>query len=434
MLDETLRHRVAQIAASDSGVLDDAASERILRHVVNQGPALVRRAQRTRMTFMAAGPALALAAGALLFVRHHPAGGAMPEDTRAVAPSQVAAVGACARRAAPPRGVGFVTESDGAYLDLGAVANATAEPNTDVHVTEAAQCRTVLTLGMGRVTVHAKDLGGGELRVRARDGEVTVHGTIFSVTQTSESLVVEVAEGRVSVKDRGGEHTVSTGERLLVSSVGIAQGVLSPERAHAVRAAVGAIPVVGLERLQPDTAAVVPQEPAQNRPRTPAEPAPSRPASVTSVKPAGTERVELASVEETEAAPKAGSMPAPAPGLPVDLLGQAEQARHAGDYAAARDLYRRAAAGQGATAEAAWVALARMELSLGHAAQAREATKQRQDHFGQGTLSPESQWIDVRTYRQTGDLARARALAEELVRRYPSSPQARAASQWLSSD
>jgi Tfp pilus assembly protein PilF len=90
--------------------------------------------------------------------------------------------------------------------------------------------------------------------------------------------------------------------------------------------------------------------------------------------------------------------------------------------------------GQGATAEAAWVALARMELTLGHAAQAREATKQRQKRFGQGTLSPESQWIDVRTYRQTGDLARARALAEELVRRYPTSPQARAASQWLSSD
>jgi Tfp pilus assembly protein PilF len=117
---------------------------------------------------------------------------------------------------------------------------------------------------------------------------------------------------------------------------------------------------------------------------------------------------------------------------PVDLLAQAEAARQAARYEAARELYTRAASGQGVTAEAAWVALARMELALGNAAQARAATKQRQQRFGQGTLAPESLWIDVRAYRQSGELGLARELAAELVRRWPGSPQARAAQDWLS--
>jgi Tfp pilus assembly protein PilF len=75
-----------------------------------------------------------------------------------------------------------------------------------------------------------------------------------------------------------------------------------------------------------------------------------------------------------------------------------------------------------------------MELSLGHPAAAREATKRRQERFGHGTLEPEALWIDVRTYRQTGDAQRARELAEQLVKRWPASPQARAAQQWLSGE
>jgi hypothetical protein len=422
MLDETLRRRVAEIAAADSGCLDDAASERIVRRLAAEGPRVVRWARRTRFALMAAGPVLAVAAGAALLVRHSVGKGTREEATVTL-PAEAAIVSACARRAVPV-GAGFVAGSDGARLDLGMVATAVAEPNADVRVAEVAPCRTVIALGMGRVTVHAKDLGGGELRVRARDGEVTVHGTIFAVAQTNDSLVVEVAEGRVGVKDRTGEHWVGAAERLLVSAVGVAQGTLTPDRVRALRGAVGAPLVVGLETL----VAVPPQEPPQSHPRGIAEAAPSQPRTRSS----GVEAVELASAVET--AQEAPAAPAARAAVPADLLGQAEQARHAGDYAGARDLYRRAAGGQGPTGEAAWVALARMELSLGHAALAREATKQRQEHFGQGTLSPESQWIDVRTYRQTGDLGRARALAEELVRRWPSSPQARAAAQWLSTD
>jgi Tfp pilus assembly protein PilF len=133
-------------------------------------------------------------------------------------------------------------------------------------------------------------------------------------------------------------------------------------------------------------------------------------------------------LEADEPAPAASPQ---APNPPQDPLTLAEEARRAGDYAQARELYRRAGEGTGVTAEAALVALARMELSLGHAAAARDATKRRQERFGRGTLSPEALWIDVRSYRQSGDLSKARELANQLVEGWPSSPQARAAAQWL---
>lgn len=113
-------------------------------------------------------------------------------------------------------------------------------------------------------------------------------------------------------------------------------------------------------------------------------------------------------------------------------LAEAERSRKAGQFARARDLYLGAAQGQGPSAEAAWVALARMELSLGHSSAALSATKERQARFGQGSLAPEALWIDVRAYRQIGDVARARALAVELGQRWPSSPQALAAQRWAS--
>ena len=46
----------------------------------------------------------------------------------------------------------------------------------------------------------------------------------------------------------------------------------------------------------------------------------------------------------------------------VDPLVQAEEARRAGDFPRARQLYEQAGSGQGVTAETAWVALARMEF------------------------------------------------------------------------
>jgi tetratricopeptide (TPR) repeat protein len=265
---------------------------------------------------------------------------------------------------------------------------------------------------------------------------VTVKGTIFSVTQNPDALVVEVAEGTVAVNGRSGEHLVQHGERLHLSAVGIAQGSLDGARENALRAAVGVPSVVGFEAL-PEGEARAPESPGV----VAAQP---RPAIASRGRVAHASVAPEKDVAAPEAPPVAEVSPEPAITLPekttaraetaADWLTQAEQARKAGKFAEARTLYRRVAEqSSGTTAEAAWVALARMELSLGHPAAARDATKRRQERFGHGTLEPEALWIDVRTYRQSGDVPRARALAEELVRRWPKSPQARAAEQWLSS-
>jgi hypothetical protein len=431
MLDEQFRSRIAGLADldGDDGGLDEAARERILAHVRTEGPRLVRSARRGRLTMTAAFGGVAVAAAAALFVLRHPGsseGASAKETTNRAVNGAV-----CAGRAVPESAAaGFVATEAGTRLDLGAVAVAAAEPGTVVRLTESSPCRTVIALDSGTVAVHAKDLGGGELRVHTARGDVVVHGTIFAVTEDASSLAVEVVVGNVSVTDRDDSHTVTTGQRLLLSAVGAARGPMAEERAHALRVSLGvpdAVGVVGLEALPAPAATTAPHA---NSPASPQVAAAPR-AAVASRSEEKSVPVASVQLEADEKAPEA-TPPKPAAGPAVDPLALAEQARRAGDYAQARELYRHAAEGSGVTAEAAWVALARMELSLGHAVEARQATKRRQERFGRGTLGPEALWIDVRSYRQTGDLGKARELASHLVEQWPSSPQARAAEQWLS--
>ncbi|HVW29326.1 MAG TPA: FecR domain-containing protein [Polyangiaceae bacterium] len=431
MLDEELRGRVHHLAELDEPSLDGAAQERILSVIREQGPGIVRGARRRRVAAALVAFAAAAAAVAALFAVRHgsEATSAKVEGTPGTAPL-------CASREVPASAKdGFITGSNGARLDLGAVALATSTPGTSVRLEEASSCRTVIALDSGTVAVHAKDLGGGELRVHTDRGDVVVHGTLFAVTRDASSLAVEVVVGNVSVTDSNDSHSVTTGQRLLLSAVGAAEGPLEAGRARALRAA------LGVPEASADEEANAPPVPPRTEPALapPAQPAaPTAGAGAPRVasspiaraeEPAKTAlpvpEVTLEAEEPTPAAPPKADKP------PQDPLALAEEARRAGDYAQARELYRRAAEGTGVTAEAAWVALARMELALGHATAAREATKQRQERFGRGTLSPEALWIDVRSYRQSGDVSKARDLATQLVDQWPSSPQARAAAQWL---
>lgn len=439
MSEDRFRRRVAEIASADGGVLTDAARERILSRVADQGPALVRAARWKRRALYAAGPVLA-AAAVFAFVAKTDAVAPKREVVAAAKKQAPSHALACSARPVPAARE-FVPASGGSALDLGGVALAVADQGASVRAESVEACRTIIGLTAGRVTVHARDLGGGELSVRAPGALVTVKGTIFSVTQNPDALVVEVAEGTVAVSGRSGEHLVHRGERLHLSAVGIAQGELGGVRENALRAVVGVPAVVGFEalpegesqtepsvRAEASAVATAPRAMAQGRPRLAHGQDPA----------AEKEAPEAAAVEGSvaEAPPPRVELPeAPAKAeTAADWLTQAEQARKAGKFAEARTLYRRIAEqGSGVTAEAAWVALARMELSLGHLAAARDATKRRQERFGHGTLEPEALWIDVRTYRQSGDATRARSLAEDLVRRWPKSPQARAAEQWLSS-
>jgi hypothetical protein len=427
MLDERFRRFVGEVAASDDDALSEEARERIVAHVRATGPSLVRRARRERVALTAAGPLLAAAAAVAVWM-HRPS-----DHVEQAATGPVAAAGhgastapICASRQVPEGArLGFVAGAARLGLDLGATAIAAAPQGSIVKLADATPCRTSIELASGMVAVHAKDLGGGELRVRAPGGEVTVHGTIFGVTQSDDAFVVEVVEGRVGVVDKAGTHTVSTGERLSVTTAGAVLGALPEDRAKLVRDTLGMPRVVGLDTLAPAEQSIDAKRQATVA-RAPVQAAP--PAGETPPSPPAA--VELAETEEPAATPPPKAAPEP----PQDPLALAEAARRAGDFQKARDLYRRAGDGSGVTAEAAWVALARMELSLGHAAAALDATKRRQDRFGQGTLGPEALWIDVRAYRQTGDMSRARELAGSLVHRWPSSPQARAAEQWLAGE
>ncbi|HEX4338981.1 MAG TPA: FecR domain-containing protein [Polyangiaceae bacterium] len=423
MLDERLRGHIQGLAEAEEPTLDEAARERILALIREEGPAIVRSARRRRFAIASSAALSVAAAAAALFIFRHPG----ELETAKVENGARTKAAVCASRTVPAGArAGFVAGESGARLDLGSVALAASMPGTSVRLEEASACRTIIALESGTVAVHAKDLGGGELRVRTSRGDVVVHGTIFAVTRDATSLAVEVVVGNVSVTDRDDTHAVTTGQRLLLSAVGAAEGPLEPDRAVELRSVLGIA-----DGAVKETASVTrPTEtPATSLPAAGTVAATPRVAVARAEEPRSTRQVPEVTLESEEPAPTAQAPAAPTP--PADPLAMAEQARRAGDYGQARELYRRAADGTGVTAEAAWVALARMELSLGHTAQARAATKQRQDRFGRGTLSPEALWIDVRSYRQSGDPAKARELANQLSERWPSSPQARAAEQWL---
>ena len=396
MLDDAFRRRVGALAESDPECLDEAARERILARVAAEGPLLARRARRTRVVTAIAIPVLAAAAVAALLVGRRDAVREAPmAASTPVGP-------ACAARVQPVA-ASFERVQSGQRLDLGATAFAFASSDSTVRLIDAAPCKTTIELSSGTVTVHAKDLGGGELAVRTKDGEVSVHGTVFAVTETGDSLSVEVVEGRVLVAHKAERVVIGAGERLLASELGVARGSLGGERAKQLRAFVVAPEVVGFDTLRPPDFEKEPRKPSAG---------PSLPRVKQGIEP-----VELPSTEGPE----------------TDLLAQAELARRGQDFTRARELYGQAAQTGGATGEAALVALARMELGLGQSSAALDATRRRRERFGQGTLGPEALWIEVRSYRLAGDQERARVLAKDLVRTWPSSPQARAAEQWLSS-
>lgn len=440
MLDEGFRRRVGNLTSlSDGGELDDEARERIIRRLAAEGPAVVRSARRARRAALFVGPLLAAAAVATLMVAHRRQDRTEPTAALVTPVSNVAEPACASRR--PTANAAFVAGAAGTQLDLGATALAVGGRDAEVSLAEASPCRTVISLGAGTVTVHAKDLGGGALVVRTRDGDVTVHGTVFAVTESTDTLLVEVSQGRVEVGLAEGAQVLTAGERLLYSKLGVARGAVEGTRAHEMRALVGAPEVVGFDALSaPATSSdqPLPLPSAATRSTEPSRAA--SPSAGAATRPST--QSASSNVATADDAPRSPVADAPAPSgknvpaasAPVDWLAEAEAARRAGDFAGARERYRQGAEGTGPTAEAAWVALARMELGLGHASLALEATKRRQERFGQGTLAPEALWIDVRAYRQSGDVAMARQLAEELMAKWPSSPQARAARRWVSEE
>ena len=98
-------------------------------------------------------------------------------------------------------------------IELGDRALFVLHGRAQATVSKLEPCLTVLALERGRVTVHARDLGGGTLLVATRRGTVEVHGTVFAVDLEGPSrsprhpdevgLRVAVAEGLVGVTPAG---------------------------------------------------------------------------------------------------------------------------------------------------------------------------------------------------------------------------------------
>ncbi len=388
MSDEVMRRKLRSLAADDDEQLPLAAQERVLQNVLISGPGLVRRARRERLALRLGGVALAAAAAAALWFRIGTGSvepvanlGKTMDPGRTHSAQPRPAQRPCESRSAPAN-----TAFHGQALDLGSIAYAVTEPGSTATLEQSTSCRTVIALGSGKVSIHARDLGGGELVVHARDADVAVHGTVFAVALEGEDVVVEVAEGVVAVNKPG-----VSGRRVTAGTrVTFAQGLVA-ESELAAR---------DRQSLLEKTLAV-----------------PAQAAAFDADQAARSEEASRARASSNSASER--------------LLSRADALRRAGDLEGARRLYREAGNGSGPSAEAAWLALARMELAAGDAKAARDATSERQKRFKGGALGPEALWISVRTYRQAGNTDAARKAAEDLVRRWPRSPQAAAAKRWL---
>jgi ferric-dicitrate binding protein FerR (iron transport regulator) len=383
-LDERSRERLRALAEADGGAeIDEQARGRIARRVASDGPRVVRRAHRVRTGVQALGGCAALGLCALAVWIHQDSRSASNEPRASLRAPQVAqkpfvaapvAPRACERRG--PIAVNPSAAGDGQRFDLGELGTLVAARDTVVAIDAADPCRVRVRLERGSVAVHAAELGGGELRVVSPSAEVSVHGTMFSVTEREGVLTVDVDEGRVAVAQpgRAAPWTLVAGVRLRVArgESGATEPLAAADR-------------VALQRtlgLLPDSA------PAKRR----HDPGPA------------------ASAEA--------------------LVAEADGLWRAGELDSARERYRRAGALGGVTAEAAWLALARRELSLSRAADARAALASYRRRFPRGKLAAEGLGIEFRAAVQQVDHVAAQRIARELQRRHPGTPQAEAAARW----
>lgn len=365
-LDEELRGRLSKLAKEGAPELDELARRRVLsavRREAASGPPW----WRTPLLAVAAAAAAALIF--FLFARQDastPDGPDEPPTARRDCDAWAPAAG---------EGLG----PRGSY-----------QVDGELSVAAPDGCTTELTLARGVVDVHARDLGGGVLRVLAGPAVVEVRGTRFAVSHDASRVAVSVTEGHV---------VVSVGEEPEVHLRAGDSWERRAEESAGVESGVGAlIAEVGVDRP------LGPNEPAAETPPEPrSEARPRRP------EPSRADRVE-----EEPAAPTA-----------AQELARAEELWRRGERAEARQIFRQVGSGAGSIAEAAWVRLARLELRAGDARAARVAAQTQRRRFASGRLAAEALYLIFQASERLGDEASARAAREELLRRFGDSPQAR---------
>ena len=397
---EELRDRLQDLAEEGAPRLDDAARARILDRVELEGPALARRRRGGRVALLAIP--LAAAAALVLWV------------AAASEPSAPRAARVC-ESWSPAEGIA----RDG-RLALGQRGVATVEGDLSMRAPDG--CMTELELASGRVSVHARDLGQGALRVRAGEVTVEVRGTRFTVVRAGDHVEVHVDEGHVVVRaPEEREIHLYAGERWT----------------RGQRLAAGPLERSPVEPASDDEAAsdeaVSEDEAVSDEAASDEAVSDDETASDTDDETATDEATATRIDEPTSVAARGRARPARETSThgetddPRALLATAEARWRAGEHERARGLFRRVGAGRGSLAEAAWIRLARLELRGGDPERAVRAVRAQRRRFPRSRFGAEALWIEADAERRRGHARAMEAALEQLRRLYPDSPQARAA-------
>jgi len=235
-----------------------------------------------RRVLWAAGTGAALAAAAVLLFLHAPA----PTHP---APDRVAQGSAPSAAPAPER----------TDLELPTGDRLLAAEGARFRVELATESERRIRLDSGSMLFDVRPLDGGRFRVSTPRAEVTVLGTVFTVTSDRDGTLVRVYEGRVEVRDDSGVQEVRAGQS---ARVGVTDDPLDvdPLATEARRAAGRRGPIARAPRPTPA-----------------AEPSPSRPAR----RPRRAPSPEAPAVDEAGSEPAAEALDPARPATPDDVRG-----------------------------------------------------------------------------------------------------------------
>jgi tetratricopeptide (TPR) repeat protein len=273
-------------------------------------------------------------------------------------------------------------------LDLGRYGRVVLAEDADARLSRSESCELEVTLTRGTLAAALHDLKPARLRVRTPLGSVEVRGTTFSVA-VDRQLEVVLLEGAVVLQDETSTTELTPGNALTRESV----------RSAPRRTRVQPLQERTLRSLLAPSASPAPA--IESAP----EPAPPEPAPA---------------IEDTRAATRNAT----------DLLAAAERERRAGELTRARSLYREAGAAAGPDAEVALLRWARLEQESAPQA-ALDVLRRYRARYGRklerARLGAEASFLEVQVLAQLGRHDEADKRAQELIRRYPDSPHARAA-------
>jgi tetratricopeptide (TPR) repeat protein len=380
-LDLVLRSRLGALHGEAQAPLGDDALARVIAAVQRESVRLSRARRLRRVAFGSGGLLLAAAASWFLFIA--------PQRQAPDLARSVQAECALPFGAAVP---GFTRAPDGRQvLSLGVLGQLFADPSAALQVESASACELSVRLTQGVLAGDLTNLKPAVLHIRTQFGEVVVRGTRFSV-EADGGMQVVLLSGTVDVlsPDKTVVH-LSPGKTLRKSSAAAALQIGPASTEHARK----------LDALLASATASAAPEPV----------APS-------------------ATDAGSAVSRAQAKPAKST---ADLLGAAEAERRSGRLPEARALYREAGARSDENAEVALLRWARLELDERDTPAAHAVLKQYQRRFPKGRLGTEAAWLEVRALSALGKTQDARAAAERLIERYPTTPQARAARQLLDS-